>query len=73
MRAKFHCDNITICNKEMIQVSLSAVQSDENLENQDFNRWTPSGTLVMTVDNPKAKDFFSEGKEFYLDFTEAEK
>lgn len=40
-------------------------------ENQNFHKYTPSGVLEMTVDNPSALEFFELGKEYYLDFTKA--
>ena len=71
MRAKFKCESVN--NFEHGQeVSLSAVQSSENQEDQDFNKYTPSGTHTMMIDNPDARDYFIPGKKYYLDFTEAE-
>jgi hypothetical protein len=49
---------------------MSAVTTGSE-ENKDFNQYTPSGTFEMFVDNPKAKGFFKEGREYYMDFTEA--
>lgn len=70
MRAKFYCDKVDDSGYGL-QVELSAVVSDENLENQDFNEATPNGQLSMQIDNPKAVGFFEVGKEYYLDFTES--
>ena len=66
MRAKFICGSvgeIDSCGSR--RVDLSAVCSDENLENQSFNKATPDGTLSMSIDNPKAQDYFKPGKEYY--------
>ena len=71
LRAKFYVDELTGDKDSGFSVKLSAVMSDENMENQDFNKYTPSGSLEMFVDNPKADGFFEEGKEYYLDFTPA--
>jgi hypothetical protein len=38
-------------------------------EDQRFSKYTPSGTLEMTVDNPNAQ--FELGTAYYLDFTPA--
>ena len=40
-------------------------------ENKAFWDATPSGSLQMSINNPNAFDFFREGKEYYLDFSEA--
>lgn len=72
LRAKFIVDEVVDVNEHQTDVKLRAVQSDENSENQDFNKYTPSGELTMMVDNPDAKGFFVQGKEFYLDFTSVE-
>lgn len=73
MRAKFKVDNVKHIEEcEHIGVTLSAVCSDETLENQSFNQATPYGELKMMIDNPAAKNYFVEGQEFYLDFTRSE-
>lgn len=71
MRAKFYCNQVDDSGYGL-QVELSAVVSDDNIENQDFNEATPNGTLSMQIDNPKAVGFFEAGKEYYLDFIQAE-
>ena len=72
MRAKFYVESLE-GNEEGTEftVKMRAVTSGSD-ENMDFNKYTPSGSFEMYVDNPKAKDFFEVGKEYYLDFTEAE-
>lgn len=52
-------------------VKMTAVTGGSE-ENMDFNKYTPSGNFEMYVDNPKAKDFFVVGDEYYLDFTKAD-
>lgn len=42
--------------------------SDDN----SFARWTPSGELKMTVQNPNLLGQFKSGQKFYLNFTPAE-
>ena len=32
-------------------------------------KYTPSGAITMTIDNPEALDQFKVGDEFYVDFT----
>jgi len=76
MIAKFLCDKAVLDNREpkyqkSVDVELNAVQSTDNQEDQDFNKYTPSGNLTMFVDNPKAVGFFQTGKKYYLEFTPA--
>ena len=42
-------------------------ESDDNT----FSRWTPSGSLTLTITNPDLFDKFRLGQKFYSDFTEA--
>ena len=71
MRAKFRVDELN-GNEEITEftVKMSAV-TDGSEENQDFNKYTPSGYYEMYVDNPKAKGFFKEGQEYYFDIKKA--
>lgn len=43
----------------------------EGKDNKDWSKWTPIGTLNMTISNPGAFEWFEPGKEYYPDFTEA--
>lgn len=45
--------------------------ADGSDENNSFALWTPSAHLDMTINNPALFGGFTEGQEFYLDFTEA--
>lgn len=71
MRAKFSVSKVT--NQPWgEEVTLHAVYSSaNNEEDNQFSEATPTGQLLMTVSNPKAKGFLQEGKSYYLDFTEA--
>ena len=71
LRAKFTCNDIHSDGS----VKLSAVygtNDKDNEENNQFSEATPCGELDMVVSNPSAKGFFEIGKDYYLDFTEAE-
>jgi len=70
MRAKFRCNSVTDFGNQK-QVTLDAVMSDENQENQDFNKYTPSGRLTMTIDQQGAMNYFEPDEEYYLDFSRA--
>jgi hypothetical protein len=41
-------------------------------EDNTFTRFTPSGALMLTVNNPDLLGKFRPGQKFYLDFTEAD-
>jgi hypothetical protein len=42
-------------------------------ENEQFFKWTPSGSLDMGTINEEALKQFSPGQECYIDFTPIEK
>jgi len=41
-------------------------------EDNTFARYTPGGSLLLTVNNPDLVGTFKPGQKFYVDFTEAE-
>lgn len=51
-------------------VTLSPVYSGSE-ENKQFFAATPGGSIQLNVINPSAFAVFEHGKEFYVDFTEA--
>lgn len=65
-RAPYNADGKPTCT-----VVLSAVNG-EKAENKSWAKYTPSGQLTMSIDNPEAYDAFELGKEYFLDFTPAE-
>ena len=71
MRAKFRCNSVEFFTDDYYQAKLTPVQATENQEDQDFNRFTPSGEMQISIDNPKANGYFKPGSSYYLDFTEA--
>jgi len=75
VRAKMCCNSITD-NIESANVSvvLSAVTAEGQGENSDYSKWTPMADLSMIIDNgTPARDFFEEGKDYYVDFTKFNK
>ena len=42
---------------------------DGSDENNTFARWTPTAELTMSITNPDLIGKFTEGQEFYVDFT----
>ncbi|HEX8249017.1 MAG TPA: hypothetical protein VF599_12640 [Pyrinomonadaceae bacterium] len=64
----------TATEKTFESISAHGVYSeDPSSENKSFAKATPSLTLTMQIDNPKAFGFWEEGAEYYLDITRAEK
>ncbi len=51
------------------EVQFQAVMGDENKE---WSKWTPSGQVTMTINNPAALAQFEVGKDYFLDFTPAD-
>lgn len=73
IRAKFSCWEVKV-DEYGEHITLSAIHgTDEkdNEENNQFSEATPCGSLTMQISNPAALGFFVEGRDYYLDFTEA--
>jgi hypothetical protein len=47
-------------------VVLSAVSGEEN---KTWAKYTPSGKIELTIDNPDAYDQFELGKTYFVDFS----
>lgn len=56
------------------EVKLTAVTADGIPENERFHKYTPSGSITLSVDNPIAFAALKEqlGKSLYVDFTPAD-
>lgn len=71
VRAKFRCtsvENFAPAGTEGLRVIRFAAQYDDSIpEDQRYAKYTPSGELRLTVDNPNVT--FEPGKHYYLDFT----
>ena len=72
VRAKFFCSAITEFAAGAKRVELETSYSD-NPEDNQFSKFTPSGHVSMSVDNPDIDGFFVPGKSYFLDFSIAEK
>ena len=73
VRSKFVCTGIEN-HPEYNQknVSLSPVISGSE-ENKSFSKYTPSGIIQLAIsDETEAANHFTQGKEYYVDFTAAE-
>lgn len=67
-RAKFRCNSITDFGS-MKECKFTAICDGSTPENERFQKYTPSGTLTIGVDNPAVS--FAVGQNYYLDFTPA--
>jgi hypothetical protein len=45
--------------------------ADGSDENNTYAKFSPSGSLTLTVANPTLFDKFKPGEEYYVDFTKA--
>jgi hypothetical protein len=67
-RAKMRCTQAGTTNGYLAYV-FSAVTDDGTPENERYHKYTPSGSLHLSVDNPNVS--FEEGREYYVDITPA--
>jgi len=71
VKAKFRCASVKDTGTQK-QVELYPVHSGSE-ENKSFAKYTPGGTLNMTIDyETEAVNFFEPQKEYYLTFEKAE-
>lgn len=71
VRAKFKLNSKTEYEYGPTKLHFNAVCQDETEENRRFQKYTPSGELNISIDNPSAVEYFKIGKSYYLDFEEA--
>ena len=57
-------------NLDVVSVSLQAVTGTSE-ENHEFFASTPNGQIELKILRPEAVEWFQRGKEYYVDFTEA--
>ena len=71
VRCKFVCESVTNFEGSK-DAKLRAVYSDQG-ENADFTKYTPGGSITVTITNDAPADgVFVPGKNYYVDFTEVE-
>lgn len=75
MRAKFKVDSVLVTEfAETLKMSPVCPKSfGENgaHEDNDFHRYSPSGSLEIFITNENLFGKFKPGKKYYMDFTEA--
>lgn len=57
---------------DVVDIQMSPVSGGSE-ENEKFFASTPGGVLTLTTVNKDAAAMFEQGKEYYVDFTPAEK
>ena len=83
IRAKFTCQSVNTVPRYKADddeedypftetVKMSAVVGMGG-DNTDWAKYTPSGTIEKTIDNPAAQGFFKPGADYYVDFVEVKK
>lgn len=73
VRAKFSVSQILKDQFNNTVVRLYAVYDDGvHKENASFAASTPSGNVELYITNPAAAEFFTLGRQVYLDFTPAD-
>ena len=78
MRAKFYCTGAEKSGEKWHgdpyeKLSFQPVVGYGSEENKSFSKYTPSGSLEMTVTNPDLFGKIKSGDVFYLDFTAVSK
>ena len=76
MRAKMSVSQVTDFGGNNQKVNMAPVCSKSfgpNGESEDntFARYSPSGSLELTITNPDLKGKIKPGQKFYVDFIEA--
>jgi hypothetical protein len=68
-RAKFRLSTETKGEGEGKKLTFYPVQDTGIPEDQQFHKYTPSGTLEMFVTNQAILESVKPGDQFYIDFT----
>lgn len=71
IKAKFKCTSVTKIEGGSEVVSMSPVTSGSGSDNKSWSKYTPSGSLSMSITAEGAVGIFEPGKEYFLDFTPA--
>ena len=62
----------TVSSIENGHIRMDARYDDTIAEDRRFQAATPSGSVEMTIDNPRALELFEVGKSYYATFSAAE-
>lgn len=69
VRAKFVVTKVAKWQYGAIEVTLAPQYDTSIEEDRRFSKYTPQGSITLTIDNPTASDYLELGKAFYVDFT----
>ncbi|MDF9798045.1 hypothetical protein OKW21_003308 [Catalinimonas alkaloidigena] len=74
MRAKYFCSKVERVQNSLIAHlhGIQGIDTNDDVDNNQFNLSAPIGKLQIWIDNPKAEQFFIKGKEYYLDITKVD-
>lgn len=78
MRAKFRVNGIQKLSETHETITMGPVAksggypADGSDEDNTFAKFSPSGSLSLTIANPALYGTFAAGETFYLDFTPAD-
>lgn len=76
MRAKFEVNKVerfaTIDRVFLNAVAAKSYPADGSDEDNTYAKFSPSGTLELSIANPALLGVIEPGKKFYLDFTPAD-
>lgn len=70
VRAKFKVETKTE-NQSGFVVDMKPVITG-SVENENFYKWTPGGSVMLSTINKAAAEYFAVGREYYIDFIEVE-
>ena len=74
IRCKFRCNSVEPIENSSpptSRVRMTAIHSPEVPEDEGFTKYTPSGELDVTINNPRALEQLQVGTYHYLDLTPA--
>lgn len=79
MRAKFSVQSVTPSGEPVTSEQIHMMPvcgkapfgAQGESEDNTYARYTPSGSLSLTINNPALLGQFKAGQKFYADFTEA--
>lgn len=78
IRAKMYVSEVKRCagsdgETTQEEIRLSVVYGKEGTANNQWSKYTPSGSLTMTISNPSAFGRLLPGKYFFVDLIPTEK
>lgn len=74
VRAKFTVQYVEDNGEGLKTIHMAPVYGgEEGNENNEYWKYTPAGLIQLSTINEAASSQFTQGQEFYVDFTAAEK